>query len=222
MGKNKLQRYAEIKDFDNVIETGDLPENSNLSFSGKWNELVFGRNAPLILELACGKGDYALALARQYPDCNFIGVDIKGDRIWKAAKLAKEMSLQNVRFIRGRIDHITGFFDEGEIDEIWITFPDPFPKKSRKKRRLTHPLFLARYQQICKPGAFLHLKTDDDQLFTFSREMLESQEIPVEEVICDVHSQPKTGPQELEIQTYYEKLHLNEGKKIKYLRARLK
>lgn len=221
MGKNKLQRYAEIKYFDNVVETGDLPQNSNLSFSGRWNELIFERQAPLILELACGKGDYALSLAEEYPDCNFIGIDIKGDRVWKAAKLASERNLKNVHFIRGRIDHITGFFDEDEVSEIWITFPDPYPKKSKEKRRLTHPIFLERYQKICKPGAFLHLKTDDDQLFTFSREMLELMQIPVEQVICDIHAQPESGPQELDILTYYEKLHLNEGKTIKYLRARM-
>lgn len=219
MGKKKLQRYAEIRELDNVIEPGDLPANSNLTVSGKWNEAVFGREAPIILELACGKGDYTLALAERYPDCNLIGVDIKGDRVWKGATQALERRLDNVRFIRGRIDHITGYFDEGEVCELWITFPDPFPKKSKKKRRLTHPLFLRRYRQICKPGSFLHLKTDDDMLFDFSLEMLEQEDIPVEEVIYDIHAHLDQGPEELDIRTYYEQLHLKAGKTINYLRA---
>ncbi len=220
MGKNKLKRYAEIPELENVFEPGDQPGGSKEWMCGKWNSGIFGRQAPLILELACGKGDYTLALARRNSNFNYVGIDVKGDRIWKGATIARDENLHNVRFIRGRIDHITNYFDQDEVDEIWITFPDPFPQKSKKKRRLTHSVFLVRYHKIIKPGGEIHLKSDDDQLIEFTLEQLQLHNIPPDEVIYDLHATQRL-PDELYFRTYYEDNHIREGKTIKYIRFRL-
>lgn len=220
MGKKKLQRYAEVPELENVTDMGDLPPQRKEWTCGNWNSGIFNRQAPLILELACGKGDYTLGLAQHSPECNYVGIDMKGDRIWKAATLAMQKKLHNVHFIRGRIDHITEFFDRDEVDQIWITFPDPFPRKSKAKRRLTHSVFLQRYQHICKPGSKIHLKTDDEQFLEFTLDQLEQLNMPVEEVIRDVYVENPVSD-ELLIKTYYETLHLSEGKCIKYIRFRV-
>lgn len=221
MGKNKLKRYAEIPKLENVFEPGDQPGDSKEWMCGKWKSDIFRRQAPLILELACGKGDYTLALARRNPNYNYVGIDVKGDRIWKGATISRDENLENIRFIRGRVDHLTNYFDQGEVDEIWITFPDPFPKKSRKKRRLTHSIFLDRYRNVLKPGGAIHLKSDDDQLVEFTLEQLEQQNITPEQVIYDIH-ETQGLPDELYIRTYYEDIHIRDGKSIKYIRFRLK
>lgn len=191
-----------------------------LRLQGQWRESIFKNNHPLVLELACGKGDYAVALAKKYPDINFIGIDSKGARIYTGAKKALDEKLNNVAFARMKIENITHFFAEGEVDEIWITFPDPFPRKKDAKRRLTSPKFLNNYRSISKKNALLHFKTDDLPLFRYTKEMLD--ENKWEMVYCreDIYSGPLQFD-ELDIQTYYEKRHLADGRKINYLRYRM-
>jgi len=157
MAHKKLIRFAELKTFHNVLENPkDMP--------GKWNNFFENKN-PVILELACGKGEYALGLGELFPDKNFIGVDLKGNRIWVGAKKALDQNLNNVAFLRTQIDKINEHFAKEEVSEIWITFPDPQLRKSKAKKRLTHPKFLRHYQQILKPGGLIHLKTDSPDLY---------------------------------------------------------
>ncbi len=217
--KTKVQRYQDILTLPNVINLHHYRHGDYASVRGNWSKL-FGNDHPITLELACGKGEYSLGLGSRYPGRNFIGLDIKGDRIWKGATEALERGLDNVRFMRTRIDHITNYFAPGEIDEIWITFPDPYPRKSKKRKRLTHPVFLSRYASIMKPGGLIHLKTDSDLLYTFTLEVISLFELPVAYNIPDVYGL-ENRPENLDIQTYYEKQHLSEGKTIKYVAFRL-
>jgi tRNA (guanine-N7-)-methyltransferase len=167
--KNKLERFRIIAGRENVIEPGkDLFEK----IKGRWREAYFKNNNPITVELACGRGEYTTGLARLFPDRNYIGVDIKGDRIWKGSTIAIEQGLTNVGFLRTHISHIEFFFEPGEIDELWITFPDPRPKKRDIKRRLTSPGYLASFKRLLKPGGFLRLKTDNTGLFDYSMEQL--------------------------------------------------
>jgi tRNA (guanine-N7-)-methyltransferase len=226
--RNKLLKFAELAAFPNVYENyrHDQPELIGLQgqpveLKGKWGERHFGNDRPITLELACGRGEYTLGLARQNPQRNFIGVDIKGARIWQGARIALEEQLHNAAFLRTRIERIAAFFAPGEISEIWITFPDPFPPKSKANRRLTAPSFLREYRKFLQPGGALHLKTDDRQLFEFSRESVEA--FPGATILYhddDIYARPLPLP-ELELKTYYERLHLGEGKTIKYLRCSL-
>ncbi len=195
-------------------------EGLELDMRGKWNADVFKNNQPLVLELACGKGDYSLALASKNPHKNFIGVDSKGARIFTGAKTAIENGLHNIAFARMKIENITNFFAPGEVDEIWITFPDPFPKKGDAKRRLTAHSFLKRYQAICKPGTLVHFKTDDLPLFHFTKESVESYGLKVMYYKEDIYAS-KLDFEELNIQTYYEKSHLANGRTINYLQFQL-
>ncbi len=226
MSKNKLAKFAELETFSNVFQnfTPLQPAliccGEKLGMKGRWNELFFKNDNPLVLELACGKGDYSVNLARQYPAKNFIGIDVKGNRIWTGAKRALEDGLGNVAFVRTRIEQLTEFFAPDEVAELWITFPDPFPRKSRAMKRLTSPRFLDIYRKVCKPGAGIHLKTDATGLFEYSLEVLEEEGITPEEMIFDVHGLAET-PEELRILTYYEKMHLEAKKKIHYLRFRI-
>ncbi|MEL7123570.1 MAG: tRNA (guanosine(46)-N7)-methyltransferase TrmB, partial [Bacteroidota bacterium] len=176
---------------------------------------------PLILELACGRGEYSLGLARMYPDRNFIGVDVKGARIWQGASIALKEGLNNVAFLRTRIEQLTNFIDQKEVDEIWITFPDPFLRNSKSNRRLTSPNFLKAYRQILKPGGIVHLKTDSPQLYDFSLEVFEADgQVHILYQNYDIYSKPLDFP-ELEIKTHYERLHLADERKIKYLRFQI-
>ena len=221
--KNKLKRFAEISSFPNVFEIDPAHESfiSNAEgqshdLRGLWGEKHFGNNHPTILELACGKGDYTVALALGHPELNFIGVDIKGARIWKGARTALEKSLHNVAFLRTRIEFIDRFFAPGEIAEIWITFPDPF--EGKVTRRLTSPPFLDRYRRILKPGGIVHLKTDSELLYDFTKEVIHDD--PKCHILYsnpDIYSTPLPFP-ELEHKTFYEIMHLAENKTIKYIR----
>ena len=211
MGQKKLARFAEIETFPNVLI---YPEE----MPGKWKN-HFGNNNPVTLELACGKGEYTLGLSRLLPKENFVGVDIKGNRIWKGARTALDAGLKNVAFLRIQIDHITRYFAPGEIKEIWITFPDPFLRKSKAKKRLTHSGFLHLYHQILRPGGKIHLKTDSPELYAFTKEMIIENNCTLHTDLPDVY-EGETN-EVLEIKTFYEKSHLKEGRTIRYLQFSL-
>lgn len=209
MGQKKLQRFAEIETFPNVlIYPKGMP--------GTWSK-QFGNSHPLTLELACGKGDYTLGLARLFPERNFMGVDLKGNRIWRGAKTALEENLANVAFLRTQIDKIEEYFLPGEVEEIWITFPDPFLRKSRARHRLTHPRFLAHFQKIIKAGGTINLKTDSPQLYRFTKMVIEATGCTLLEDIPNVYAQEEVAPL-LRIQTFYEGMHLADGRIIRFLK----
>lgn len=213
--RTKLQRYQDILSLPNVSSLHHYRHGDHAPVRGNWKE-VFGNSNPITLELACGKGEYATGLAERFPDRNFLGLDIKGDRIWKGARHALERELGNVHFLRTRIDHIANYFAPGEVEEIWITFPDPFLKKNRRRKRLTHPEFLNRYYSFLQPDGTIHLKTDSDRLFDFTHDVIKIFNLPVRNVIPDIYGSDRI-PETLRIQTYYEKKHVNSGKSIKYI-----
>lgn len=208
MAQKKLKRFGEIKAFSNVLE---YPEN----MKGKWNEFFKNEN-PIILELACGKGEYTTGLAELYPGKNFIGVDIKGNRIWVGARYAINNRLENVAFLRTQIDKINQYFSAKEVEEIWITFPDPQLRLSKAKKRLTHPKFLRLYQQILKPGGKIHLKTDSPDLYNFTKLVIELYNFKIITDIDDVFQQENIL-QELKIKTHYEKLDIAKSNRIFYV-----
>lgn len=226
--RNKLKKFNELLSFSNVYENYDprnprllANETDEVDLKGKWVSSHFKNDNPLVLELACGRGEYSLALAEANPNINYIGVDIKGARIWQGAKIAREKQLDNVAFLRTRIEQINLFFAKDEVDEIWITFPDPFLRKSKSNRRLTSLPFLNRYKDILKKGGIIHLKTDDPTLYEFSQEQFE--ECPFINVLYDrddIYAQPLDF-EELKFKTYYEKQHLEKKRKIKYIKTEL-
>lgn len=211
MAKRKLQQFAEYTSFQNTFDFAR-------DMKGKWNTEYFKNDHPITLELGCGKGEYSVALAHAFPERNFIGVDIKSNRMWRGAKTALENNLPNVAFLRGAIHLIEEFFDKDEVSEIWITFPDPFPKDKHDKHRLTHPRFLERYKKIIKPDTIINFKTDDDGLFQFTLETLEKQKIQPLQVIWDVHQSAEADDYLKNIKTYYEKLFSARGRTIKFLK----
>lgn len=224
--RNKLQKFAEILAYPHVIENFD-PRNPRLlgelglevERKGKWAPEQFENDHPITVELACGRGEYTVAMARENPARNFIGVDIKGARIWKGATIALEEGLKNVAFLRTRIEQLDLFFAEAEIDELWITFPDPFPAK--ENRRLTSPHFIERYRKVLKPGGLLNFKTDATDLFDYSVEVLEADpQVDIQYLNRDIYAGPLYMP-ELEIKTYYERMHLENQKTIKFLQCTL-
>lgn len=211
MGKDKLRKFAEIDTFSNVLQ---LEEGK--AMLGKWAEKQFGNNNPIVLELACGKGEYTVNLAKNSPDRNFIGVDFKGNRIWRGAKTALEEGINNVAFLRIQIENILEYFAAGEVSEIWITFPDPQPQKSRIKKRLTNPVFLARYQEITAANAPMHLKTDNDDFYQYTLETLMELGHQIVKQTTDLYHSDFVTP-ELSIKTYYEKKYLAQDKNINYV-----
>ncbi|MEX0779519.1 MAG: tRNA (guanosine(46)-N7)-methyltransferase TrmB [Balneolales bacterium] len=217
MSKNKLQRYAEVKELPNVIELSNFNVGDHSNIRGNWQSDIFCNDNPITLELACGKGDYILALAEKYPDRNFVGIDIKGDRIWKGAQVAAANGLNNVRFLRVFIDHIRNYFAPGEVSEIWITFPDPYSSTTKEMKRLTSPHFLEKYREIIQPGHCIHLKTDDQGLFNYTLEVLSLQKGKILKQVNNVYARSDV-PDILNIQTYYEQKHLNAGKTIRYIK----
>jgi tRNA (guanine-N7-)-methyltransferase len=208
MGQKKLKRFAEIENFSNVLQ---YP----IGMQGKWSEFFSNLN-PITLELACGKGEYALGLGRLYPNRNFLGIDLKGNRIWAGAKRALAEQLKNVAFIRTHIDKLGDYFTPGEVQEIWLTFPDPQLRMSRAKKRLTHPKFLRLYQQILQPGGRIHLKTDSPDLYAFTKFVIDMYNLELHEDIDDVHS-GSTVSDELSITTHYEALDIAQSNRIHYL-----
>jgi tRNA (guanine-N7-)-methyltransferase len=221
VGKDKLRRFAAIKDFENVFE----PEREHdFKLKGKWRESVFQNENPIVLELGCGKGEYAVGLGKHYNHKNFIGVDLKGNRIYIGAKEVLETGMKNVVFLRSRIDYITNSFSENEVDEIWLTFSDPQPNKPRK--RLTSPLFIERYRKILKPGGIIHVKTDSDVLFEYTEEQIKENKFNCLELTWDLYgSLPEDLDEETKsvfhIKTYYEKLFTSRGHVIKYCKFTL-
>ncbi len=212
MGQKKLIRFQAIKSFPNVLE---FPSE----MGGNWHDF-FKNNHPITLELACGKGEYAVGLGRMYPQRNFIGIDIKGNRIWRGAKTAIDEGLKNVAFIRSFMDKITDYFLPSEIEEIWITFPDPQLRGSRSKKRLTHPRFLRLYQQLLKPGGVVHLKTDSPLLYHFTLAVINLFELELLNATEDVHASDTVMP-ELNIKTHYEGLDIAQSNRIHYICFRL-
>jgi tRNA (guanine-N7-)-methyltransferase len=222
--KNKLRKFAEILAFPNVYECYNVQVpalvGANMvpvDMKGAWHTKHFKNERPITVELACGGGEYTVELARRFPDRNFIGVDVKGNRLWTGAKQALTDGLDNVAFLRTRIEVITHFFEKNEVDEIWITFPDPFPKSVNENRRLTAPKFMERYREMLRPGGLVHLKHDDDFFYQYTLEY--AQQDPRCKVIYtaeDIYAAPLDFP-ELGIQTLYEGKHLSKGKTIKYL-----
>ncbi|MEI6881620.1 MAG: tRNA (guanosine(46)-N7)-methyltransferase TrmB [Bacteroidota bacterium] len=211
MAKRKLQQFAEYTSFPNTFDFAR-------EMKGKWTAEYFKNNHPITIELGCGKGEYSVALAQVFPERNFIGIDIKSNRMWRGAKTAIENNLTNVAFMRASIHLIEEFFDNNEVSEIWITFPDPFPKDKHDKHRLTHPRFLERYKKIIKPDTIINFKTDDDGLFQFTLETLEQQKIKTLQVIWDVHHSDEADEYLKNIKTYYEKLFSGRGRTIKFLK----
>lgn len=223
-GKNKLKKFSDIDAFPNVYQNPNSQQPSLVDASGKeidrkgkWKTDHFNNSNPLILELACGKGEYSLGLATTYPGNNYIGVDIKGNRIWRGAKTALENEIPNVAFLRTRIEQLELFFAPGEISEIWITFPDPFLKNSKHRRRLTSAAFIERYRKVLQPGGLVHLKTDEKLLSDYTLDVIEQDpETKLNYYNGDIYSEPLAFP-ELEIKTYYERMHLEKKKQIQYI-----
>lgn len=210
MGKNKLKKFDQYNTFDNTFDARN-------QLKGKWHSEVFKNNNPITLELACGRGEYTVGLARLFPDRNFVGIDVKASRMWQGAKYAIEDNLNNVAFIRIQIDFILDYFEVGEVDEIWITFPDPQPQKPREKQRLTSPNFIARYFQLLGTHKNVNLKTDSDLLFAYTLKTLEPVNAQVKELLFDI-DEKEDLQEELKIKTYYENMWREKGIKIKYLK----
>lgn len=208
MGQKKLIRFAELLTLPNVLQ---CPQG----IRGAWKQHLRNGN-PITLELACGKGEYAVGLAHLHPHKNFIGVDQKGNRLWVGAKKALAQNLQNVAFLRIQIDRLLEFFDNGEVDEIWITFPDPQLRLSKDKKRLTHPKFLRMYQHVLKPGGLIHLKTDSPDLYDFTKKVISMYGLDLHQDLDNVYAQPEITP-ELQIKTHYEGLDIAGSNRIHYL-----
>ncbi len=216
MAKNKLQKFADMATYDHVFQYPfAVLKERGFDMRGKWNEQFFHNDNPIVLELGCGKGEYAVGLARRYPDKNFIGVDIKGARMWSGASEAKAEGINNVAFLRTHIELITHFFAPGEVSEIWITFPDPQMKKTRK--RLTSTRMIELYREILKENGIIHLKSDSPFLYTYTRAMVQENQFPM---LVDTDDLYNSGIDDdiLGIKTFYEQQWLERGKSIKYIK----
>lgn len=215
--KNKLKRFRDNEKFSNVVQ----PEREDLlqgdfEYRGRWAEF-FGNSNPIVLELGCGKGEYTLELARRNPGTNYLGVDIKGARIWRGAKTALEEPLPNAAFLRTHIELIDRVFAPGEVAEIWITFPDPQIKFKRTKHRMTNPEFLRRYRAVLQPGGRVHLKTDSEYMHGYTLGLLQGLGIPVHYANHTIYTNSGAPAEATDIQTFYEKQYLEKGKAITYL-----
>ena len=222
MGKNKLKKFAEMETFSNVFQCGAremLPDNQIHPMAGHWRNEFFHNNNPIVLELGCGRGEYTIGLAQKYPDKNFIGIDIKGARMWAGARQAVRQQLKNVAFLRTNIEIISSFFAKNEVDEIWLTFCDPQMKKATK--RLTSTFFMQRYQHIVKPDGLIHLKTDSPFLYTYTCEMLRINSYPVlcntDDLYAGTLEFIDAFEDAITLQTHYEKQWLDRGMSIKYI-----
>lgn len=217
MGKNKLRKFSEMETFHNVFQCGTYniePDNPVAQMAGYWGERYFHNDNPIVLELGCGRGEYTVGLAQRYPDRNFIGIDIKGARIWAGAKQAELAGMPNVAFLRTNIESLPSFFAADEVAAVWITFPDPQMKKATK--RLTSTWFMRRYQQLVRAGGTIHFKTDSPFLSTYTREMLRLNGYPVLADTDDLYATPQY-PDAQALQTHYEHQWLERGLTIKYI-----
>ena len=215
MSKDKLRKFAEINTFDNVYQ---LEEGK--PFKGKWAEAHFKNNNPVVLELACGKGEYAVQMARLFPEKNFIGIDLKGNRIWRGARTGIDEGIPNLAFLRIQIEDVMEYFAENEVDEIWITFPDPQPQESREKKRLTYPGFLNKYKTFLKPGGKINLKTDNDGLYLYTAETVAELGLPCYKKTENLHNS-EFYDEVLSIKTHYERIYLKHNKNINYIQFSL-
>ncbi len=218
MPKKKLIHFQENLTFPHLFQPRFDEINECFRLYAKWHKDYFFNENPIILELGCGKGEYTVGLAEKYPENNFIGIDFKGARLWRGAKTVQEKQMKNVAFIRTQVDHINKFFSLGEISEIWITFPDPQPGKERK--RLTAPVFLDRYKQLLGPEGIIHLKTDDQGFYNYTLEIIDRYH---HNLLYSTNDLYHSGFSEdvISIQTYYEKMWLEVGKKIFYIKFKL-
>lgn len=219
MAKNKLKKFAEIEALPCVLQyPREALIASGFPHKGIWNREVFETENPIVLELGCGKGEYTVGLAKAFPDKNHIGVDIKGARIWTGAKQVDSEDIRNAMFLRTEIENISEFFAEGEVDEIWITFPDPQMQKTRK--RLTSTRFLTLYSKFLKPGGIIHLKTDSPFLYEYTKRLVEKNGLEILEITSDLYGSGKADPVK-SIKTFYESQWLSRGKSIKLISFRL-
>ncbi len=212
MGQKKLKRFAEIASFAHVWE---YPENT----AGEWSG-YFKNDRPITLELACGKGEYTIGLASMHPENNYIGVDVKGNRIWVGAKQALQLELKNAFFLRTQIGMINAYFAENEINEIWLPFPDPQVRISKAAKRLTHPIFLRKYKQFLKPDGYIHLKTDSPVLYRFTKLVIEMYQLDLLEDSANIYEELPQN-QELQIKTHYESLDIAKSKTVHYLKFKI-
>jgi tRNA (guanine-N7-)-methyltransferase len=224
MGKGKLAKFADMETYENVFQYPySVVEHVPFEMQGHWREEYFHNDNPIVLELGCGKGEYTVGLAKMFPDVNFIGVDIKGARMWTGATQALQEGLKNVAFLRTNIEVIERFFSEGEVQEIWLTFSDPQMKNPRK--RLTSTYFMERYRRFLVDGGTIHLKTDSNFLFTYTTYMVERNRLPVdfrtEDLYHDGLSAQNVEPATLSVQTYYEQMWIDRGLNIRYMRWHL-
>ncbi len=220
MGKDKLRKFAENLTFPNMFQPSIEEAEQGFSLKGKWKQDFFKNDHSLTLELGCGKGEYSVGLAKKYTERNFIGVDIKGARMWRGCKTSNDDKMKNVAFLRTRIQLIIPFFDKGEVDEIWITFPDPQPKKENK--RLTAPALLNIYKHFLKSDGIIHLKTDDRDLYEYTLEVIAKEGHTLLLKNEDLYNPANEHLEVMEIQTHYEGIWLKMGKKINYVRFQLK
>ena len=221
--KNKLKRFRENETFANVFQpTREELVEQNYALKGNWNSSFFKNNNPLVLELGCGKGEYSVALAQKYPSKNFIGIDIKGARFWRGAKTAIEENIANVAFVRTQIELIDHVFDENEVDEIWITFPDPQIKYKRTKHRMTNSVFLQKYKKVLKKDGFVNLKTDSEFMHGYTLGLLHGEGHEVIYANHDVYKQVGSPGEVTSIQTFYEAQYLEQNKPITYIRFKIK
>ena len=221
MGKHKLARWAELETFNNVIQPDTVNRFGNdHPVKGKWKTDIFRNENPLILELACGKGEYTIGLSERFPDNNYIGIDIKGARMWRGAKTAHEKELPNVAFLRTRIEFINSFFAEDEVDEIWITFPDPHPGIRNSNKRLTSPWFLDIYRNLLKNNGIIHLKTDNTELYNYTLMLAGYNKLEIIYATDNLYSE-KLPVEILSVKTHYENIFLKEDSRISYISFRL-
>jgi len=215
---SKLEKFAEVDKFPNCFAFFFDNLHQGFDLKGRWHSDYFQNKHPLILELGCGKGEYTIGLATQHPEKNYIGVDIKGNRIWTGAKQALEQNLPNVAFLRTRIDFIDHCFAENEVDEIWITFPDPQPQSTRQRKRLTHMLFINRYRKFLKRGGKIHLKTDSTSLYEYTLDVIRENNLRMIWHTNDLYNNcPPDRHELIRIKTYYESLFTAKGENIKYI-----
>ena len=221
--KNKLKRFRENETFSNVVQpTREEILSGEFPYKGNWQKDFFKNDKPLVLELGCGKGEYSVGLAKMHPEKNYLGIDIKGARFWRGAKTALEENLDNVGFLRSQIELVDQIFAENEVDEIWITFPDPQIKYKRTKHRMTNSEFLQKYKKILKPDGVVNLKTDSEFMHGYTLGLLHGEGHEVLQANHDVYKNDYSPKEVTGMQTFYEKQYLEQGKPITFIKFRIK